>query len=28
MPCPHCGFTQLDRRAHYCPKCGMRTARG
>lgn len=27
-PCPHCGFTQLDRRAHYCPKCGMRTARG
>jgi len=28
MPCPHCGFPQLDRRAHYCPKCGMRTARG
>ena len=28
MPCPHCGFTALDRRAHYCPKCGMRTARG
>lgn len=28
VPCPHCGFTQLDRRAHYCPKCGMRTARG
>jgi len=28
MPCPHCGFTALDRRAHYCPKCGMRAARG
>jgi len=28
VPCPHCAFTQLDRRAHYCPKCGMRTARG
>ena len=28
MPCSHCGFTALDRRAHYCPKCGMRTARG
>lgn len=26
-PCPHCGFTALDRRAHYCPKCGMRTGR-
>lgn len=25
-PCPHCGFMALDRRAHYCPKCGMRTA--
>jgi hypothetical protein len=25
VPCPHCGFTALDRRAHYCPKCGMRT---
>lgn len=23
-PCPHCGFRQLDRRAHYCPKCGLR----
>lgn len=28
VPCPHCGFGALDRRAHYCPKCGMRTARG
>ncbi len=28
MPCPHCGFAALDRRSHYCPKCGMRTARG
>lgn len=28
VPCPHCGFRALDRRAHYCPKCGMRTARG
>lgn len=26
-PCPHCGFPALDRRAHYCPKCGMRLAR-
>jgi hypothetical protein len=25
MPCQHCGFRALDRRAHYCPKCGMRT---
>lgn len=25
VPCPHCGFRALDRRAHYCPKCGMRT---
>jgi hypothetical protein len=24
--CPHCGFQQLDRRAHYCPKCGLRMA--
>jgi hypothetical protein len=23
-PCPHCGFRQIDRRAHFCPKCGMR----
>jgi hypothetical protein len=23
-PCPHCGFRQLDRRAHFCPKCGLR----
>jgi hypothetical protein len=22
--CPHCGFRQIDRRAHYCPKCGLR----
>lgn len=28
VPCAHCGFTALDQRAHYCPKCGMRTARG
>lgn len=28
VPCSHCGFTSLDRRSHYCPKCGMRTARG
>ena len=27
-PCPHCGFTAIDRRSHYCPKCGMRMARG
>lgn len=27
QPCSHCGFTALDRRAYYCPKCGMRTAR-
>ena len=25
VPCPHCGFRALDRRSHYCPKCGMRT---
>ena len=24
--CPHCGFRQIDRRAHYCPKCGLRIA--
>lgn len=24
--CPHCGFRQMDRRAHYCPKCGLRRA--
>jgi hypothetical protein len=23
--CPHCGFGAVDRRAAYCPKCGMRT---
>ena len=28
VPCPHCGFAALDRRAHYCPKCGMRISRG
>ncbi len=22
--CQHCGFRQIDRRAHYCPKCGLR----
>jgi hypothetical protein len=27
QPCSHCGFTAVDRRAYYCPKCGMRTAR-
>ena len=26
LACPHCGFPHLDRRAHYCPKCGMRMA--
>jgi ribosomal protein L37E len=26
LSCPHCGFQQLDRRAHYCPKCGLRMA--
>jgi hypothetical protein len=24
--CPHCGFRQIDQRAHYCPKCGLRMA--
>jgi len=23
-PCSHCGFPAIDRRAQYCPKCGMR----
>ena len=27
QPCSHCGFAAIDRRAHYCPKCGMRTPR-
>jgi hypothetical protein len=27
QPCAHCGFTAVDRRAYYCPKCGMRTER-
>lgn len=27
QPCSHCRFTAVDRRAYYCPKCGMRTAR-
>lgn len=26
-PCGHCGFSAMDRRAHYCPKCGMRQDR-
>ena len=26
-PCSHCGFAAIDRRAHYCPKCGMRMTR-
>jgi len=25
--CPHCKFAAVDRRAFYCPKCGMRLAR-
>jgi hypothetical protein len=25
--CPHCGFQQIDRRAFYRPKCGMRMPR-
>jgi len=25
--CPHCGFDAIDRRAFYCPKCGMRMPR-
>lgn len=25
--CRHCGFSAIDRRAQYCPKCGMRMAR-
>ena len=25
--CPHCGFRQIDRRAHFCPKCGLRITR-
>jgi hypothetical protein len=28
QPCTHCGFTAIDRRSQYCPKCGMRLARG
>jgi hypothetical protein len=28
QPCPHCGFPAIDRRSQYCPKCGMRLARG
>ncbi len=24
--CPHCSFRQIDRRAHYCPKCGLSLA--
>ncbi|MEP7361358.1 MAG: hypothetical protein ABI744_07250 [Chloroflexota bacterium] len=27
QPCSHCGFTAIDRRSHFCPKCGMRVAR-
>jgi predicted RNA-binding Zn-ribbon protein involved in translation (DUF1610 family) len=26
--CPHCGFASAHERAFYCPKCGMRMARG
>ena len=25
--CPHCAFDAMDRRAFYCPKCGMRMPR-
>ncbi len=25
--CAHCGFAAVDRRAFYCPKCGMRLQR-
>ena len=25
--CPHCGFQAIDRRAHFCPKCGLRMTR-
>lgn len=25
--CPHCKFTAVDKRAFYCPKCGMRLQR-
>jgi hypothetical protein len=25
--CPHCKFAAVDRRAFYCPKCGMRLTR-
>ena len=25
--CPHCSFAAVDRRAFYCPKCGMRLQR-
>ncbi len=25
--CPHCRFAAVDRRAFYCPKCGMRLQR-
>ncbi len=25
--CSHCGFRQIDRRAHFCPKCGLRLTR-
>lgn len=24
ISCPHCSFRQIDRRSHYCPKCGLR----
>lgn len=27
VSCQHCGFRQLDQRAHYCPKCGLRLGR-
>jgi hypothetical protein len=27
LACPHCSFQAIDRRAFYCPKCGMRMPR-
>ena len=28
VTCAHCGFNSAHERAFYCPKCGMRLARG
>lgn len=27
IACPHCAFAAIDRRAFYCPSCGMRITR-